>query len=64
MSTKLIATESGVEVTDAYGKDLNVPLDTNTNVTWLGYANKEIRKQIELPLLEILETKIQGYKIR
>jgi hypothetical protein len=64
VSTKLIATEIGVEITDAHGRDLNVPLDTSTNVAWLGYANKNIRKQVEPILLEILEEKIPGYKIK
>ncbi len=61
VSTKLIATEAGVEITDAHGKDLNVPLDTNTNVAWLGYANKDIKKQVEPILLETLKEKIPGY---
>jgi len=61
VSTKLIATEIGVEITDTYGRDLNVPLDTSTNVTWLGYANRDIKKQVEPVLLEILKEKIPGY---
>jgi len=30
---------------------LNAPLDTHTNVAWVGYANDHIRQQIE-PLLQ------------
>jgi fructose-1,6-bisphosphatase/inositol monophosphatase family enzyme len=49
--TALIATESGVIITDPTGGPLNAPLDTTTNVAWVGYANERIRQQIE-PLLQ------------
>ena len=48
--TELIARELGVIVTDAYGRPLSAPLDVETDVTWIGYANLAIRHQIE-PLL-------------
>jgi fructose-1,6-bisphosphatase/inositol monophosphatase family enzyme len=51
LSSVLIATELGIIVTDALGKSLNAPLDTLTNVAWIGYANDHIRQQIE-PLLQ------------
>jgi fructose-1,6-bisphosphatase/inositol monophosphatase family enzyme len=47
----LIAEESGVIVTDPYGHPLDVPLDVQTDVAWVGYANAHIREQIE-PLLQ------------
>jgi hypothetical protein len=47
----LIAEESGVIVTDASGQPLDAPLDVEAEVAWAGYANREIRAQIE-PLLQ------------
>jgi len=53
--TKLIAEEAGVSVTDATGGSLNCPLDLETNVTWIGYANGKIRQQVELPFQAALK---------
>jgi hypothetical protein len=47
----LIAEESGVIVTDPYGRPLDAPLDVEAEVAWAGYANAAIRAQIE-PLLQ------------
>ena len=49
--TELIAREAGVVVTDAHGTLLRAPLDTNTNIAWAGYANRNIQQEIE-PLLQ------------
>ena len=49
--TSLIATESGVIITDPRGNPLNAPLDVTTDVAWVGYANQQIQRQIE-PLLQ------------
>ena len=49
--TALIAEESGVIVTDAYGRTLDAPLNVEADVAWAGYANAHIRAQIE-PLLQ------------
>ena len=49
--TALIAEESGVIVTDAYGRPLDAPLNVEAEVAWAGYANAHIRAQIE-PLLQ------------
>jgi hypothetical protein len=49
--TALVAEESGVIVTDAYGRPLDVPLNVEAEVAWAGYANAHIRTQIE-PLLQ------------
>jgi hypothetical protein len=43
----LVATEMGVIVTDPRGNPLDAPLDTTTNVAWVGYANAAIRQQME-----------------
>jgi fructose-1,6-bisphosphatase/inositol monophosphatase family enzyme len=47
----LIAEQSGVIVTDAYGHPLDAPLDLEAEVAWAGYANARIRARIE-PLLQ------------
>jgi len=59
--TKPIADNLGIEITDVYGNNLDVPLDTKTGVSWFGYANKDIRNQVEPVLLEILEEKVPNY---
>jgi fructose-1,6-bisphosphatase/inositol monophosphatase family enzyme len=46
----LIAEESGVMVTDPAGNPLDAPLNVAAEVAWAGYANAQIRAQIE-PLL-------------
>jgi fructose-1,6-bisphosphatase/inositol monophosphatase family enzyme len=51
LATELIAREAGVLVTDPRGEALDSPLDTATDVAWVGYANDHIRRQIE-PLLQ------------
>ncbi|MFN2295838.1 MAG: inositol monophosphatase [Candidatus Promineifilaceae bacterium] len=48
--TELIARELGVIITDEYGELLCSPLTVDADVSWVGYANGSIRKQIE-PLL-------------
>jgi len=55
LCTELIAREAGVIITDEKGEPLNAPLDTTTNVAWIGYANEDIREQVEGPLMEIIE---------
>jgi fructose-1,6-bisphosphatase/inositol monophosphatase family enzyme len=50
LATELIARELGVLVTDERGRRLSCPLDLESNVAWVGYANEAIRAQIE-PLL-------------
>jgi hypothetical protein len=48
--TELIAREAGVIITGIDGNALDAPLDLESDVAWIGYANAHIRKQIE-PLL-------------
>jgi fructose-1,6-bisphosphatase/inositol monophosphatase family enzyme len=43
----LVAEEAGVIITDARGKPLDGPLDCTTGMSWIGYANEKLRKQIE-----------------
>jgi len=50
LCTELIAREAGVIVTGASGGPLVAPLDTETDVSWAGYANQAIHDQIA-PLL-------------
>jgi fructose-1,6-bisphosphatase/inositol monophosphatase family enzyme len=52
--TALIAEELGVHLTDATGAKLNAPLDLETDVAWVGYANDAIRKQLEPVLQKVL----------
>ncbi|MEW6073827.1 MAG: inositol monophosphatase [Planctomycetota bacterium] len=47
LAAVLIATELGVEVTDARGRPLDAPLDVETAVAWVGYANRAIRARVE-----------------
>ncbi|HRQ41152.1 MAG TPA: inositol monophosphatase family protein [Chloroflexota bacterium] len=47
LCTELIAREMGVIVTDEGGRPLAAPLDVESDVTWVGYANPAIRAQIE-----------------
>ena len=51
LATELIAREAGVIVTDPAGRPLDAPLDVETDVAWVGYANGSIRGQVE-PLLQ------------
>jgi len=55
LSTALVAQEAGVIVTDGTGNPLSAPLDTTTPVAWIGYANAELRQQIEPVLLRLVD---------
>ena len=50
-ATWLIAAETGVVLTDAKGDPLDGPLDTTTGLSWIGYANMDLRRTIE-PLIQ------------
>jgi hypothetical protein len=50
LCTELIAREAGVLVTDLHGNALSAQLAVEPDVAWTGYANAQIREQIE-PLL-------------
>jgi hypothetical protein len=55
LCTELIARQAGVIVTDVYGRPLNAELSVEPNVAWVGYANADIKSQIEPLLREALE---------
>jgi fructose-1,6-bisphosphatase/inositol monophosphatase family enzyme len=55
LCTELIARKLGIIVTDAYGQPLAAPLDVSTGVSWIGYANSAIQKQITSTLTFLLE---------
>jgi fructose-1,6-bisphosphatase/inositol monophosphatase family enzyme len=47
LATELVAREAGVLVTDPAGALLDAPLDVETDVAWVGYANPKLREQVE-----------------
>ncbi len=47
LCTMLIAEELGVILTDAAGEPLDAPLDLETDVSWAGYANAQLRERME-----------------
>jgi len=51
----LIAEQAGVIITDETGAPLDGPLDTTTGLSWVGYANAELRRRIEPLLLAFLK---------
>jgi hypothetical protein len=57
LCTELIARELGVEITSVDGSQLDAPLNVEADVGWIGYANKQIRQQIEPALRSALESR-------
>jgi len=55
LCTELIAREAGVEVCDENGRQLTAPLNVDENVSWIGYANKAIKQQMEPALMDALK---------
>jgi hypothetical protein len=53
LCTSLIAEEAGVIITTPMGGRLVPPLDTESNVAWVGYANRPIQSLVE-PVLQSL----------
>jgi fructose-1,6-bisphosphatase/inositol monophosphatase family enzyme len=53
--TALIAEEAGVVVSGPDGAPLDAPLDVETPVAWVGYANPKIRARVEPALLAALK---------
>jgi fructose-1,6-bisphosphatase/inositol monophosphatase family enzyme len=58
LCTVLIAEEAGVLITDGRGRRLDAPLDTTSDVSWIGYANEAIRREVEPVLLRLLSKHI------
>jgi fructose-1,6-bisphosphatase/inositol monophosphatase family enzyme len=54
MCTALIAEEAGVVLTDASGQPIDAPLDVQTDVAWVGYANDALRRRVEPVLQDVL----------
>jgi fructose-1,6-bisphosphatase/inositol monophosphatase family enzyme len=54
LAAALIAEEAGVLLTDGAGNPLDAPLDTRSDVAWVGYANAAIRAQMAPHLLAAL----------
>jgi fructose-1,6-bisphosphatase/inositol monophosphatase family enzyme len=57
LCTELIARELGVIVTDERGGALTAPLNVNAEVAWCGYANENIRDEIEILLHRALQSR-------
>lgn len=54
LCTELIARELGVIITNQNGDRLNAPLSVEADVSWFGYANASICKQIEPAMQDAL----------
>ena len=54
LCTALIATEAGVRLTNAWGGPLDIPLNVDADVAWVGYANDQIRSSVEPVLAAVL----------
>lgn len=54
LCTKLIAEELGITICSPKGEEIDVPLDTEAEVVWVGYANDTLRRAIEPVLQEVL----------
>ena len=53
----LVATEAGVIITDERGGPLDAPLDTTSDLCWIGYANAKLRDKIEPLIQEFLRAR-------
>ncbi len=57
LCTELIAREFGVIITNEKGEHLRNLLDNKVDVAWIGYANLEIRNQMETHLFHALNSR-------
>jgi fructose-1,6-bisphosphatase/inositol monophosphatase family enzyme len=64
LCTELIMREAGLVVTDPAGQPLDSPLDVDSGLSWVGYANTYIHQQVEPVLQSILYEKkmLAAYK--
>ena len=62
-ATLLVAEEAGVVVTDEHGGPLDGPLDTTTGLSWVAYANPQLRAAIEPLVLRFFRER-QGDRAR
>jgi fructose-1,6-bisphosphatase/inositol monophosphatase family enzyme len=57
LCAELIARECGVVVTDEHGAALAAPLNVEADVSWIGYANAQLRAVVEPVLLAALRAR-------
>lgn len=55
LCTELIAREAGVLMADEKGHQLRCPMNLDADVSWVGYANREIRDLVEPVLKENIQ---------
>ncbi len=55
LCTGLVAVEAGCVVTAPDGQPLDAPLDTTTNLAFVGYANRELANRIQPLLTAVLD---------
>jgi hypothetical protein len=55
LCTARIAAALGVVITDLSGAPLDMPLDVQSDIGWVGYANQKLRQRVEPELLDLLE---------
>jgi fructose-1,6-bisphosphatase/inositol monophosphatase family enzyme len=58
LCTALIAEEVGVVVTTPTGEPLRAPLDVESDVAWVGYANGRLRSHVEPVLQELVQERL------
>lgn len=51
----LIGKEAGIVITDGTGAELKAPLDLTSEINWIGYANKNIEREVKPILLALLK---------
>lgn len=59
LCTELVAREAGVLITDENGQQLRCPTNLEADVSWVGYANQQIRAMVE----PVLQTAIQRHEL-
>jgi hypothetical protein len=55
LCTDLIAREAGILINDENGQQLRAPLNVEADVSWIGYANQNIRARVEPTLRAALQ---------
>jgi hypothetical protein len=60
LCTELVACEAGVLITNENGQQLRCPTNLDADVSWVGYANQNIRALVE----PVLQTAIQRHGLK
>jgi fructose-1,6-bisphosphatase/inositol monophosphatase family enzyme len=55
LCTELVAREAGVIITDEKGNPVQAILNVTDNISWIGFANNSIKKQVEPHLINALK---------